>query len=73
MTEAPNGLWFPRIGFQRYAPEYWLYTYFTMKRAQHRAFLDHDVDLEAIKHDDTDMIQFNVLLREFESMKLASA
>jgi hypothetical protein len=71
MTEAPNGLWFQRIGFQRYAPEYWLYTYLTMKRAQHRSFWDQAVELETVKHDDTDMIRFNVLLREFESMKIA--
>ena len=73
MTEAPNGLWLQRIGFQRYAPEYLLYTYLTMERVRHRSFKDQAVECESINYDDVDRIRFNVLLGEFESMELASA
>ena len=73
MTEASSGQWFQRIGFQRYAPEYWMYTYFTIERAQHRSSWDQAVDWEIFKHDDTDKIRFSVLLREFEFMEISTA
>lgn len=72
-TVAAQGLWFQRIGFQRYAPEYWLYTYSTVERARYRALEDQATEAEVAKPDDPDMIRFNALLHEFGSMNLVSA
>lgn len=73
VTLAQHGLWFQRIGFQRYAPEYWLYTYLAIERAQSRSYWSQEAGSGTVSHDDTDKTRFTALLREFASMKLTAS
>lgn len=63
MFADSSGLQLQRVGFQRYAPEYWLYTYLTVERARRRSCWDHRLDNENINYDDNDMIRCRKLLR----------
>jgi hypothetical protein len=72
VTVAPQGLRFQRIGFQRHAPEYWLYTRMALERAQRRSVWSDMSRDEMVGYDDTDKVRFNSLLHEFGNMQLVA-
>lgn len=61
-TELPD---WKRVGFYRYAPEYWLMTSLILERAQERACNDSASGSSIKEADDANMSQLNALIGHF--------
>ena len=61
-----------RLGFFRYAPEYWLMTSLVLQRAHERSCNDTNSDVSTNETDDANMSQLSALIQDHQSVTMPS-